>query len=65
MKNKSIPWEIKLKNKNVQKKFILKIENVEDPFTEELWIYLLNQQTPNLFKKLEINTTVFLMNPTK
>lgn len=55
----------KVEEENIQNKFVLKLENIEDLLTKELSIYLINQQSSKLFKRLGINTIFMEINPTE
>jgi len=66
-------WRMKIRinseevvGENVQSELVIKIENVGELFlTKKFPKYLINQQTQQLFKTLEINTTFLKTNPTE
>lgn len=54
-----------VEEENVQYKLILKIENVREFLTKKFPEYLLNHQSPKLFKRLGINTSFLEIDPTE
>ncbi|KAL4141875.1 hypothetical protein QTP88_004430 [Uroleucon formosanum] len=54
-----------VEEENVQYKLVLKIENVREFLTKKFPEYLLNHQSPKLFKRLGINTSFLEIDPTE
>lgn len=54
-----------VEEENVQYKLVLKIENVGGFLTKKFPEYLLNHQSPKLFKRLGINTSFLEIDPTE
>lgn len=54
-----------VEEENELNKFVLKVENVEEFLIKDFLTFLLNHQSPNLFKIFRINTMFLEMNLTE